>query len=70
MWSAPVICQDGTVVPCCFDKDATYKMGSILENSLTDIWRNKSYQAFRQTIFNDRKSLGICRNCTEGSRFQ
>ena len=29
MWHSCVITWDGTVVPCCFDKDAWYKMGDL-----------------------------------------
>jgi radical SAM protein with 4Fe4S-binding SPASM domain len=69
MWSAPVICQNGDVVPCCYDKDAAHAMGTIMENSLSDLWNNPSYQAFRKRIFSNRKSMEMCRNCTEGSRY-
>jgi hypothetical protein len=30
---------------------------------------NTAYQNFRQTIFKERTSIGICTNCTEGSHF-
>ncbi|MEI6764295.1 MAG: radical SAM/SPASM domain-containing protein [Bacteroidota bacterium] len=69
MWSAPVICQNGDVAPCCYDKDAAHTMGNIIESNLFDIWKNPSYRAFRKRIFSNRKSVEMCRNCTEGSRY-
>lgn len=67
MWSSTVITWDGHVVPCCFDKDATYKMGNLGEMSLKATWNTQSYRAFRKTLLKDRSSIDICKNCSEGS---
>lgn len=67
MWSSCVVTWDGEVVPCCFDKDATYKMGNLNNHSFGQIWKNKSYYEFREKIFQSRKSIDICTNCTEGT---
>ena len=32
MWHSCVITWDGKVVPCCFDKDAQYRLGSLWKN--------------------------------------
>ena len=67
MWHSAVITWDGTVVPCCFDKDAKYDMGSISsDTTLNSVWSNSKYQEFRQSVFTDRSSIDICQNCTEG----
>lgn len=66
MWRASVITWDGKVVPCCFDKDATYQMGNLLDDSFKTIKNNQSYSNFRGTVFSDRSSIEICNNCTEG----
>lgn len=66
MWRASVITWDGKVVPCCFDKDASYQMGNLLDDSFTNIKNNQNYSSFRRTVFRDRSSIGICNNCTEG----
>ena len=29
MWSSAVVTVNGELVPCCFDKDANFKMGSL-----------------------------------------
>ncbi|NOT36854.1 MAG: radical SAM protein [Saprospiraceae bacterium] len=67
MWQGCVITWDGRVVPCCFDKDAQHNLGQISNQTLRDVWRNKSYQDFRSKIILGRKNIDICTNCTEGS---
>ena len=66
MWHSCVMTWDGTIVPCCFDKDAKYSMGNILEQSFSEVWNGDSYQDFRSRLFENRKEIDICRNCTEG----
>jgi len=66
MWSQPVITAAGDVVPCCFDKDADHKMGNLKESTFKEIWQSEDYRNFRKKVFNDRKSIDICKNCTEG----
>ncbi len=66
MWGQPVITATGDVLPCCFDKDAKYKMGNIADNSFKEIWHSDIYQNFRNQVFKDRKGIDICKNCTEG----
>ncbi len=66
MWNSAVITQDGTVIPCCFDKNASYKLGDINQYGLKDIWKSNSYKKFRKSILRCRKDINICRNCTEG----
>lgn len=66
MWHSSVITWDGSVVPCCFDKDATHSMGDMKKNSLNQIWKNPGYQEFRQSLLSSRKKIDICKNCSEG----
>jgi len=68
LWHAPVITWDGWVVPCCFDKDAQHKMGSVKEKSFREIWYNEAYAQFRGQILKGRKHIDICQNCSEGTR--
>ena len=68
LWESAVISSDGDVLPCCFDKLASYKMGNIKHNSFKEINNNKAYRNFRKSILIDRKSHEMCRNCTEGLR--
>ncbi len=69
LWFGSIINEDGSVNPCCFDKDTNYTFGNVFENSkmkLKDIWHNKDYQNFRQQILENRKNIPMCLNCLEG----
>ncbi len=66
LWHSCVVTWDGNIVPCCFDKDAKYEMGSLQTHSFQSIWENKNYKAFRGQLVKNRKSIDICTNCTEG----
>ncbi len=66
LWHSCVVTWDGDVVPCCFDKDASHKKGSLNNFSFAEIWQNDSYQTFRASILRSRKEIDICKNCTEG----
>ncbi|MCW3785811.1 radical SAM/SPASM domain-containing protein [Plebeiibacterium sediminum] len=62
-WSSFVITWDGDVVPCCFDKDAHFKMGNVQNESLNHIWNNTQYNEFRKTILLQQNSFEMCNNC-------
>ncbi|XOV92448.1 MAG: SPASM domain-containing protein [Bacteroidota bacterium] len=68
MWHSCVITWDGQVVPCCFDKDADHPMGNLHEQSFEKIWYSKPYQNFRESLFNSRSQIEMCKNCSEGSK--
>ncbi len=65
MWSSCVITWDGNVIPCCFDKNASYIMGNINQQNLLEIWKNDDYTKFRKKVFSERKNIDICCNCSE-----
>lgn len=68
LWHSPVITWDGLVVPCCFDKDATHKLGDLKTSSFKTLWHNESYLNFRSQIIKGRKHIDICANCSEGTK--
>lgn len=68
LWHGCVITWDGLVVPCCFDKDATYKLGDLKQNDFAQIWKSTAYQNFRSLITKGREHIDICQNCTEGCK--
>ena len=68
LWHGAEITWDGRVLPCCFDKDAQYQMGSLQQASFQEIWRGDAYQNFRNRLLNSRKQIDICQNCTEGTK--
>ena len=65
MWRGCVVTWDGLVVPCCFDKDATHRLGDLKKQSFHGIWRGEAYDKFRKQLFSARNEIDICRNCTE-----
>ncbi|NOY38012.1 MAG: radical SAM protein [Chlorobi bacterium] len=66
VWTTAVVTWDGTLVPCCFDKDAKYAAGELRTYTLKKIWKSAILMKFRKQILKDRKIIDICRNCTEG----
>jgi len=68
MWQGAVVTWDGLVVPCCFDKDATHRMGDLKKQSLEEVWRGETYRKFRSQILKSRSEIDICTNCTEGTK--
>ncbi|MDT4872860.1 tungsten cofactor oxidoreductase radical SAM maturase [compost metagenome] len=68
MWHSAVVTWDGIVVPCCFDKDAEYRMGNVSEASFQDVWYSDTYKQFRHSLIGGRKNIEMCKNCTEGTK--
>jgi len=68
LWVNSLVTWDGTVVPCCFDKDAEHPFGSLKKESFNRIWKNRRYSLFRLKVLQDRARIPICTNCTEGIR--
>lgn len=68
MWQGCVITWDGKVVPCCFDKDAKYKLGNLETDTFESIWFSAPYNNFRRSILKSRNQIDICTNCTEGTK--
>lgn len=64
------ILSDGTVIPCCLDKDGIIDLGNIYEQSLDDIINSNRYQSF---LNNFRKGIiteELCKHCTFHNRFK
>lgn len=68
MWHSCVITWDGLVVPCCFDKDAEYQLGNLKKNTFKEVWQDKPYKVFRNSLTNSRAEIEMCKNCTEGTK--
>ena len=66
-WLSTLINWDGAIVPCCFDKNGHYTMGTITEaNGITEIWQGAAFNRFRKKLLENRKDIDICRNCNQG----
>jgi radical SAM protein with 4Fe4S-binding SPASM domain len=68
MWTGCVVTWDGSVTPCCFDKDAIHRLGSLKDKSFKEIWNSNEYQYFRASLFRSRREIDICANCSEGTK--
>lgn len=66
LWFSVMIDWNGTVVPCCFDKDEDFNMGNALTEDFGKIWRSKRYQEFRRKLIRRGRIEEMCLNCTEG----
>ncbi|MFT7589768.1 MAG: radical SAM protein with 4Fe4S-binding SPASM domain [Limisphaerales bacterium] len=66
LWHSCVITWDGKVVPCCFDKDASHRLGDLNSQSFKSVWQSDSYNRFRKAVLTSRSEIDICKNCTEG----
>jgi len=63
LWLNPVICWDGTIAVCCYDKDALFNIGNINQTSLTNMWKNKAFQTLRNNILKGNSMPKMCANC-------
>ena len=69
LWTSLTILSDGSVTPCCFDKNGDHVFGHIgKKKSVKSIWRSSIYEQFRSRNIRNRKSISICRNCSEGQK--
>jgi radical SAM protein with 4Fe4S-binding SPASM domain len=68
MWHSCVVTWDGLVVPCCFDKDASQRLGDLKHLTFKQIWRGDKYSEFRQSLLKSRSEIEICKNCSEGTK--
>jgi len=67
-WLSTLINWDGSIVPCCFDKNGAFEMGKIGNGDATfeEIWQNSDFTGFRDRLSRDRKQIEMCRNCNQG----
>jgi radical SAM protein with 4Fe4S-binding SPASM domain len=61
---------DGTVVPCCLDKNAAIALGSLKEQSLLNILSSPRFQAMRNGFLNGVLVETFCQHCTYINRFK
>ena len=61
VWSGCVITTDGTVLPCCYDKESQYAYGNIMDTDLHTLFSNQAAYAFRQQAWQEQPS--ICKEC-------
>jgi radical SAM protein with 4Fe4S-binding SPASM domain len=60
---------DGTVVPCCLDKEAGIPLGNLLETSFESILHTPRLINMREGFKKHRLTEELCRKCTYIKRF-
>ncbi len=60
---------DGSVVPCCLDKNAAINLGNVKEQSLSDIINSDRFTAMRGGFLNGVLVEDFCQHCTFINRF-
>ncbi len=60
---------DGSVVPCCLDKDAAINLGNVKEQSLSDILNSERFIKMRDGFLNGVRVEEFCQHCTFIKRF-
>lgn len=64
LWSLMVIFANGDVPLCNVDYNNKYPTGSIMKNSIKELWQSKIMNARRKLHLNDnKKDISICANC-------
>ena len=62
-WRSVYISTEGFVVPCCvIAMPETWNMGSILNETIENIWNSKQYRLLRKSITSQKKPI-TCINC-------
>lgn len=58
---------NGDVVPCCYDLEGKEIMGNLKEQTLSEIWSNPKYTAFRYSVDNAQRDPErepeLCKSC-------
>ncbi|MGZ3745024.1 MAG: radical SAM/SPASM domain-containing protein [Pseudobdellovibrionaceae bacterium] len=60
---------DGTVVPCCLDKEAKIPLGNVKEHSIESILGNERAQKILQGFRENKLVESLCQRCQYISRF-
>ena len=63
------ILSDGTVIPCCLDKDGIINLGNIFYESLDSILNSPRYQLFLSNFKKGIITEELCKHCTFHNRF-
>ena len=68
LWYGAVLNWDGSVAPCCFDKDGDFIYGHAFssDSDFSRVWAGEKRLKFQKQIMRDRTLFPMCRNCFEG----
>lgn len=63
------ILSDGTVVPCCLDREGAIALGNVFTDSLEEILQSKRVKAIQDGFRRRRAVEELCRKCGYARRF-
>ena len=63
MLSTTVVTQDGSIVPCCMDKNAQFSYANIKETKIATANKSKESRDFQKLIISKKNKVSICQNC-------
>jgi radical SAM protein with 4Fe4S-binding SPASM domain len=63
------ILADGTVVPCCLDRDGAIELGNVHQRAVRDILNSSRARAIREGFAAGRVVEPLCRRCAYRLRF-
>lgn len=64
------ILSDGTVVPCCLDKDGIIDLGNIFIDSFDNILSSDRYVNYLSNLKSRKLTEELCRKCSYRTRFK
>lgn len=64
-WEYLVVNADGTIIPCCYDFNARYQLGSFTQNN--DWWETRERIDFRNKLETDANCIDMCQHCPTGT---
>jgi len=64
LWTNMTIMQNGNVALCCFDYEGKGNLGSIMVNTIQEIWQSEKFNSYRQMHIQKKQELiPLCKNC-------
>ncbi len=62
-WTSVVITYDNQILPCCFDKNASFSYGNFNENKWKNLSTNPKFIHFMQCLMRNKSTFSMCKNC-------
>ncbi len=70
IWYTAMVNWDGSIAPCCYDKDVDFNLGNANSAQISDVWDGDNFNQFRSRVLKERNSIEMCSNCTEGLKIK
>lgn len=64
-WEKLSVAWDGDVVPCCYDYDKKYVLGSVKTKKMAEMWNGPEMKKLRREFLDNDVRNPLCRSCPE-----